>query len=203
MWCQMRGRFQTVVRGLLLAAAMAGLALTAGPAYAQFPVSSGVRHGPTAPIRMLASAVVGQSPLHRRDKVTYVVRADIDGHSILTLSGKSARWFHIDFAAPGRHFGKNEPTIINGTKWFPTWPQPGENRDCHCFSSTFTNVMPRVPKKAVVVSFKAVSCRDSCSIKYSDGALVIDFNDNPSSSDAWYEVKVTLTRHKAGVLDMS
>jgi hypothetical protein len=202
MWCQMRRRFQ-LVRGLLSAAAMAGLALAAGPAYAQVPVSGGAPHGLTAPIRLLASATVGQSAVHRRDMVTYVVRADIDGHSILTLSGKYARWFHLDFAAPGRHSGKNEPTIINGTKWFPTWPQPGENRDCHCFSSTFTNVMPRVPKKAVVVSFKAVSCRDFCSIRYSHGALVIDFNDDPSSSDAWYVVKVTLTRHMAGVLDTS
>ena len=181
-----------VVRGLLAPVAMASLALTAGPAYAQSPVSGGAQHGLAAPIRVPSSAVVGQSPSHR-DRVTYVVRADIDGHSRLTLSGRSARWFHIDFAAPGRHNGKNEPTIINGTKWFPRWPHPGENRDCHCHSSTFKKVMPRVPLKADGFFFKAVSCRDSCSVRYSDSVLVIDFNDNPSPSDVWYEVKITLT----------
>jgi eukaryotic-like serine/threonine-protein kinase len=45
MWCQMRGRRFQVVAGLLLAPAMmAGLALTAGPAHAQYPVSGGARN---------------------------------------------------------------------------------------------------------------------------------------------------------------
>lgn len=188
----MRGRFQMVVGGLLAPVAMAGLALTAGPAYAQSPVSGGVRDGLAAPIRVLAPAVVGQSA-RDPDRVTYRVRADIDGRSRLTLSGNSARWFHIKYAAPGRHSGKNEPTIINGKKWFPRWPHPGENYNCRCHSSTFKKVVPRVPLKAVGFFFKAVNCRDICSAKYSNGALVINFNDNPSSSDAWYKVKVILT----------
>lgn len=192
MWCQMRGRFQMVARALLAAITIAGLALTTGPAYAQSPASGGAQNGLAAPIRISASAVVGQSPSGRH-KVTYVVRADIDGHSRLILSGRSARWFHIDFAAPGRHEGKNNPTIINGTKWFPMWPHTGENRDCHCHSSTFRKVMPRVPQKADGFFFKAVSCRDSCSVGYSDGVLVVDFNDNPSFGDVWYKVKITLT----------
>jgi len=141
--------------------------------------------------RVLAQAAASQ-PVSDVERLTWVVRADIDGHSRLTLSGRSARWFHIKNAAPGRHNGKNEPTIINGTKWFPVWPHPGENRDCRCHSRAFDNVRPRVPLTAVAVFFKAVSCRDSCSVRYSDGALVIDFNDNPSPSDAWYEVKITL-----------
>lgn len=136
---------------------------------------------------------VSHSPSDRDpDSVTYVVQADIDGHSQLTISGRSARWFHIDFAAPGRHNGQNNPTIINGIKWFPGWPQPGENRDCHCHSSTFRNVRPRVPLQADGFSVEAVSCRDSCSASYSDGVLVIDFNDDPSASDAWYTVRITL-----------
>lgn len=134
-----------------------------------------------------------QSP-GQRGVFTYDVRADIDGQSVLTLRGRTARWFHIDYAAPGRHNGQNNPTIINGTKWFPRWPQPGQNYFCRCYSSTFRKVTPRVPRNAVSVFVQAVSCRDSCSVRYSDdGTLVIDFNDNPSPSDAWYEVKVILT----------
>jgi hypothetical protein len=182
-----------VVRWVLAPVVMAGLALTAGPAYAQSPVSGGVPHGLAAPSRVLAPAVVGQSP-RVRHRVTYRVRADIDGHSRLTLSGKSARWFHIRYAAPGRHNGKHNPTVINGTKWFPRWPHPGANYNCRCHSSTFKKVVPRVPLKAVGFSFKAVNCRDTCSARYANGALVIDFNDNPSPSDVWYKVKVTLTR---------
>jgi len=147
------------------------LGLAAGPASARSTVPAG-----------------GERIMH---EFTYDVRADIDGHSQLTLSGNSARWYHTDFAAPGRLKGKDEPTTINGTSWFPVWPQPGENRDCDCYSSTFENVVPKIPSNAVL-TFKAVSCRDSCSATYHDGALVIDFNDDPSGGDAWYEVKVTL-----------
>jgi hypothetical protein len=184
-----------VVRGLLAPVVMVGVALTGGPALAQSPVSGSAPPGPAAPMRVLAPAVGGQSSSGRdQEKVTYVVSADIDGHSILTLQGKTARWFHLDFAAPGRHGGKNLPTIINGANWFPKWPQPGENRDCHCHSSTFRHVTPPVPQNDVThSSFQAVSCRDTCSASYSNGALVIDFNDDPSPSDAEYTVKIILT----------
>jgi eukaryotic-like serine/threonine-protein kinase len=167
---------------------MAGLALTAGPAHAQYPLSSSARD----------SAQASQSAPHHSARVTYLVRADIDGHSKLTLRRRTARWYQIEFAAPGRHNGKNKPTVINHAKWYPAWPHAGENRDCLCHSSTFRRVMPRVPEKAVISSFKKLSCRDSCSATFSNGALVIDFNDDPSNSDAWYKVKVTITFEEQG-----
>jgi hypothetical protein len=174
MWWQVGGRVQMVARGLLLVVAtLAGAAFTAGPAYAQSPASGGARHA----------------------SVTYDVRADIDGHSKLTLWAGSAQWHHFDYAAPGRENGKNDPTIINGVKWFPTWPHAGENRDCDCYSNKFRKVTPRVPKNGIIFSFQEVSCRDSCSATFSKGALVIDFNDDPSLGDAWYEVKITLAWH--------
>jgi outer membrane protein assembly factor BamB len=189
----MRRGLKLVAGLVLVPAMMAGLALTGGPAHARVPVSGGSRHGLTEPTRVLDSSVVGQAPQHRHVRVTYFVRADIDGHSQLTLSGRTARWYHIGFAAPGRLDGKNDPTIINGARWYPTWPQPGENRDCGCYSSTFRKVVPRVPARAFLSSFQKVSCRDSCSARFSHGAVVIDFNDDPSGGDAWYKVRVTLT----------
>jgi hypothetical protein len=173
--------------GIACAAALIPAASFAAPASAAGASTAG---SAASPARMLTS---GQSPSHGA-RFTYDVRADIDGHSVLTLRGRTARWFHTDYAAPGTHNGQNNPTIINGTKWFPRWPQPGQNYFCRCSSSTFRKVTPRVPRNAVSVFVQAVSCRDSCSVRYSDnGTLVIDFNDDPSSSDAWYEVKVTLT----------
>jgi len=182
-----------VTRGLLTTAVVAGLALssgsalTAGPAYAQPPTSAGSSVRPTA-----QAGPRGQSDPATFTLVTYDVRADIDGHSLLTLTGNSATWYNIEFAAPGVHNGQDNPTIINSVSWYPTWPHPGENRDCHCHSSTFSGVAPPVPINAIAVSYTPVSCRDSCSATYSDGTIVIDFNDDPSGSDAWYEIQVTL-----------
>ncbi len=64
-------RLQMVVRGLVALAAIAGLALTAGPAYAQSPVSGGASHGLAAPIRVPDSAAVGQSSSHHK-RFTFV-----------------------------------------------------------------------------------------------------------------------------------
>jgi hypothetical protein len=176
------------VKSLPLLICAAGIAC----AVALIPAASASAAGAAPTAGSAAPAVAARSPSH--GVFTYVVRADIDGHSVLTLRGRTARWHHLDFAAPGTHNGQNNPTIINGTKWFPRWPQPGQNYFCDCYSSTFRKVTPRVPRDARSVSVQAVSCRDTCSVTYSDnGTLVIDFNDDPSPSDAWYEVKIVLT----------
>jgi outer membrane protein assembly factor BamB len=61
MWCKMRGRRFQVVAGLLLAPAMmAGLALTAGPAHAQYPVSGGARADSAVLTRALDSAAAAR-----------------------------------------------------------------------------------------------------------------------------------------------
>ena len=114
---------------MALATATAAMAFTAGAAHAQPPAAG---HAPASRAKALAL-------------VSYDVRADIDGHSRLILTGGTARWHHIAFAAPGVHAGQNNPTVINGTSWFPVWPHPGENTDCNCNSSTFTGLTPPVP----------------------------------------------------------
>jgi hypothetical protein len=173
-------RTHAMARGLTVIAALIAGTLTAGAAHASPQAAGGTRHAPAGTGRALTQVA------------TYDVRADIDGHSLLTLTSDTARWYQIAFAAPGVHNGQNNPTIINGIQWFPIWPHPGENRDCHCHSSTFTGLTPPVPMDALATYVVKVSCRDSCSATYSDGTLVLDFNDDPSGSDAWYEIKVTL-----------
>jgi outer membrane protein assembly factor BamB len=204
MWCKMRGRRFQVVAGLLLAPAMmAGLALTAGPAHAQYPVSGGARARPAmmAGLALTAGPAHAQYPVsggardsahasqpakYRRAKVTYVVRAFITGHNKLTLAGRKARWYNVDGEAPVRY-----PTFINGVRWRPSWPSPAGYYDCKCYSSTFRKVKPRVPKKAVISSFKKVACRDICSARFSHDALVVDFKDD--AGGAGYKVRVTLS----------
>jgi hypothetical protein len=167
------------------AALIAASALISAPAHAQ-------SSGPGA-ARSLVTSVARSSPGSDQTTYTYVIRADIDGHSRLTLRSSSARWINIENAAPGRHNGKNNPTIINGTKWFPQWPEPGENRNCDCHSNAFWRVTPAIPAAADGFFFHAVTCRDTCSARYANGVLCINFNDDPTGSDAWYQVKVVLT----------
>ena len=55
------------------------------------------------------------------------IEALIDGRSRLLLKGKTAQWLNLEYAAPGRHDQTKLPTVLNGKKWFPEWPdQPDE-----------------------------------------------------------------------------
>ena len=125
--------------------------------------------------------------------VTYDIRADIDGHSQLVLSGTSAYWHQIGFAAPGTHNGQDYPTVINGTSWCPAWRRAGQNYSCGCDSNAFQGVSTAVPSNAATTTYKAISCRDSCSATYRSGVLTVDFNDDPTLGDAWYEIQVTVS----------
>ena len=132
------------------------------------------------------------TPTSAAGSVSYDVRADIDGHSQLIISGTSAYWHNIDFAAPGRASGQNQPTVINGASWYPTWPQSGDNR-CNCDSGTFNGITPPVPASTSSYTWKGIACRDSCSASYQGGTLTLDFNDDATAGDTWYELQVTLS----------
>ena len=130
---------------------------------------------------------------------TLTVRAYIDGRSDLILHRNTVHWHHLDFAAPGRHEGHNFLTSLNGTAWFPTWPDvpTPENRDCHCDSSTFSGV-PQLPTRPETVELTIVQARWSASIVQqpdaaNDYTLVLEFNDDPPAGADWYEVALTYT----------
>lgn len=130
---------------------------------------------------------------------TLTVRAYIDGRSDLILHRNTVHWHHFDFAAPGRHEGSNFPTYLNGTAWFPKWPDvpTAENRDCNCNSSTFVGT-PQVPTRPQTAVLTIVKARGSVSIVQQPGAnnnytLVLEFNDNPEPGPDWYEVTLTYT----------
>ena len=54
------------------------------------------------------------------------------------------RWFHYDWAAPGRLGGANLPTRVNDVNWHPDGPDvpDPENRFCNCQSTTAEHFMP-------------------------------------------------------------
>lgn len=133
------------------------------------------------------------------------IEALIDGRSQLLLQSNTAQWFHIDFAAPGRFEGVFEPTVINGVNWFPVWPdQPdsndpdSENRDCHCFSDVFEDVVPGIPKQESNFDLEPIQVRGSANIVQfptfqNDYTLIIEFDDNPIGAADDYVVKLTVS----------
>ena len=129
-----------------------------------------------APTRAETIHVPGDSTVHEsllpsygpgKDTVVYNVRAFIDGRSRLTLNDDTARWRHLDNAAPGR-WGcpPGRPTIINTVEWFPEWPDAPdcENRNCNCFSDVHEGVTVLRNETPRDVTLTPIECRSSCSI---------------------------------------
>ena len=131
------------------------------------------------------------------------IMAEIDGRSRLTFDDATARWHHLDFAAPGRlncDIGEPiQPTVIDGQEWWPQWPDVPtcENRRCECDSDFYRGVLPGLPNADFLVSLEVVEGRGVCTIvEYpsaaNDYAVVVEFDDNPFGGDAWYEVNLLI-----------
>lgn len=129
----------------------------------------------------------------------WVVRIEalIDGRSELRLRGNTAQWFHYDFAAPGRHLFRDEPTIINGIKWQPKWPDipDAENRFCQCSSDIFPGVMPPLPLSPGPADLHVIQSRSITRItqvpaENNDYTLVVQFDDNGINASDWYVVEI-------------
>jgi hypothetical protein len=141
---------------------------------------------------LTSNGLVGEGarfPITRIDRI----EALIDGRSQLILQDNTAQWYHLDFAAPGRHEFRNDPTVINGVEWFPLWPDipDEENRDCNCYSDVFTGLYPPLPSEDFTVKLKPVRSRSETQIiqepaNENDYTLIIEFDDNaPGGSDSY------------------
>jgi hypothetical protein len=127
------------------------------------------------------------------------VFALIDGRSQLVLRGNTAQWHHFDHAAPGRWAGRNDPTTINGTQWFPDWPGfSGEVRCGGCFSDVFAGVSPALPAAPVVLTVTGVHARVQVRVLQqpsaaNDYTAVVEFDDNGPAGPDSYIVDISYT----------
>ena len=160
------------------------------------------------------------------DPVTlkYEIEAYIDGRDILVIQGNKITWNHLNYAAVGRHLGKNEPTIINTylnnilvldqNEWLPTWPEdpPAQIRYV-ASSSTFDALSPSLPQTAMSVTLNPLEARSQLSIyQYptlsNDFTLMISFDDRGLSSSSWYKCELMIeyeptTTDSCGLLELA
>ena len=122
---------------------------------------------------------------------THVIRikAQVDGRSLLALRGNTAQWLHREHVVPGRFYGRVKPTVLNGTEWYPVWPDARglENHDAW-ESDTFLALTPPLPRAEVPV--KLVTIRARCPVYLreqpcaeNDYTAILDFNDYHGACD--------------------
>ncbi len=139
--------------------------------------------------------------------ITYDIQAYIDSRDELVFRGTTMQWHHKEGAAPGRHGGANEPTIISSTlngvpllddvNWIPSWPEPppAEIR-YEAWSSVFGGLMPPFPVVDVSIGLSLIEGLDEVTIEQAPAAsnnwtLILEFRDwYPGPS--WYHIELTL-----------
>jgi hypothetical protein len=144
------------------------------------------------------------------ETITIDVQAFIDGRDLLVIQGNTLQWDHLDYSAVGTWNGSNATTNITTTlngvpqnqyNWLPTWSAPLNTAQ---WSSVFTGLTPALPSSNMLssgdmsVSLDTISARDSLTIYQlptasNNYALILDFNDDPSSGATWYDALITIT----------
>jgi hypothetical protein len=124
----------------------------------------------------------------------------VDGRSNLIVQGTTVQWQHYQFAAPGRLDFVMEPTTLNGTPWFPIWPDEPtiENRDCNgCMSSIgqLAAGVPGVPSVPSTTTLTEVQVRRPQQILQeptaaNDYTLIVEITDVGEIGGAPYIVEV-------------
>jgi hypothetical protein len=129
------------------------------------------------------------------------IGAHVDGRDQLVVQGNTLRWHHFDYAAVGRAYGNNAPTVFevpdNRGLWTPTWPEPvpAEIR-YEAYSSTlngFGLTLPQAPAHWTVEKFAGlgeVHVVEQPSAT-NNHRLVVEFNDNGIGGPSFYWVKLS------------
>jgi hypothetical protein len=147
------------------------------------------------PIQM---AYATNSPIVEQSIKTITVEALIDGRSQLILDGNTSQWLQLDFAAPGRWGGRNDPTLINGKEWFPVWPDvpDANNYSCNCYSSIFKGVTPALSSSNIAVELKVIQGRGNVQIIQMPAGkghpLIVEFDDDAFDGPATYQIELIL-----------
>ncbi len=128
-----------------------------------------------------------------------VIEALVDDVSEIWLTSEGIYWKHITkFAKPGRHYGRNEPTLVNGKEWFPIWGMPKKERGID------TSKLYQLPVGAL--NFKAELSavgkfrnakgieRGSIGLRREKDAVVVTINDAlPLGGSRWYRIRLYRT----------
>ncbi|MDR1156927.1 MAG: hypothetical protein LBK75_01265 [Oscillospiraceae bacterium] len=139
--------------------------------------------------------------LFQKSVASYVltVRANIDMYSELKFGNGKIWWHHKTGAAPGRHYGMDEPTIINGFSWMPWQGIPGELYED--IESAALLLKPSIGLDLdgawELVGINVSEARGSVTVSQYPSAEneytgAVTFDDIRQFSDAWYEVQLLL-----------
>jgi hypothetical protein len=119
---------------------------------------------------------------------TITIKALIDGGDMVNIQGHKIWYEHESWDLPGRWQGRNEPTLINGEKWFPKWTAGTSD----VFESLEPAFEPRSPSEIVLTK---ITGRGDARISQwpapdNNQTLSIHLSDEQFEGAAWYTVAI-------------
>lgn len=119
-----------------------------------------------------------------------IIKALIDGSTELHVTTNGLQWKTGDWAKPGRHGKKNEPTHVNQQRWFPKWTKPDEE-----YGADISDVFP-FPVPTLNLDFELLAIgssafatnmevRSAPTTSFGADSFIINFPD-PELGSRWY-----------------
>lgn len=157
---------------------------------------------------LLTSPVAHWRPTDSSIK-TIRFKALIDGTDTVKIRGGKIWYEHESWELPGKSHGSNEPTIINGKKWYPGWKSNKgytgftiagwEIRRIgsdHNRSTVFAGLNPAFnPQLPMEIHLTKIAGRGPVTISQMPGpknnyTLALHFDDGSFGGADWYEVTI-------------
>lgn len=139
-------------------------------------------------------------------------KALIDGADTVKIRGNKMWYEHESWELPGKSHGRDEPTIINGTKWHPGWKNLNRNSGFSIAgwlvrleisrpsndnrSTVFARLNPAFnPQSPADIRLTKITGRGTVTISQMPGpennqTLAIHFDDGSFMGADWYEVTI-------------
>ena len=116
-----------------------------------------------------------------------VVKAYIDGKSVLKVQGGKLWWEHKEDSLPGKWDKHNEPTVVNDNEWFPDWDGPQ--------SAPLENAVPFISNIMQEIRVHKIKSRGKVTILQQPTAankniLAVLFDDSKAGGADWYEIEL-------------
>jgi hypothetical protein len=145
-----------------------------------------------------------------KNEITLDVTALVDGRDQLIIRGNTLQWHHLQFAAVGRHEGRNEPTtisttlngnpVLTGFEWTPDWSvEPPDQVRFEDFSSIFEGLSPAIPVgQDLDVTLEVIDGRSIVDVVQlptadNDFTTILEINDNGPGGSAFYQAQLTFS----------
>ena len=86
---------------------------------------------------------------------------------------------------------------MNQVEWYPVWPQEAIGPDVEAYSAVYSGLTPPLPADGLPVTLTVITARGAVSVIEQPSAsnnytFVLEFNDVPIGSAAWYEVQLDI-----------